>query len=204
MGEGISFTKIAYAAVIYSIAVILIGFFVPELEPYAAIIAVLGAGIYAGYGSRTMSGMANGFLAGLIGGLVTGVVSMSMSDIAGIPISISIAEFIRPAISSIAPSPIFISATILVVIGLLFGTIGGFLGSIRFLKPLLLFSTMFLLFILLGAIDNAAWNILTPGWTWKDSFSHVFHNEIDIVVAVIFAFIVTILTYVMNLFKKRE
>jgi hypothetical protein len=204
MEDRINFTKIIYAALIYSISVIIIGYFVPELEPYAAIIAALGAGVYAGYSSKTMTGTANGFLAGLIGGIVTGVASISVKSIAGIPISVSVASFLQPVISSITPSSQLFSATALVVIGLFFGTVGGFLGSIRFLRPLFLFSTMFLLFILLGAVDNAAWNLSTPGWTWMDSFSHVFHNEIDIAVAVVFAFVVTIITYVMNLFKKRE
>lgn len=204
MDQNIDFTKVAYAAVIYSIFVILIGFFVPELEPYAAIIAALSAGVYAGYGSKTVPGMANGFLAGIIGGVVTGVASVSMKSIAGIPISVSVASFLYPVLSSISPSTQLFSATALVVIGFFFGTFGGLLGSIRLLRPLFLFGTMFFLFILLGAVDNAAWNILTPNWTWVDSFEHVLHNEIDIAVALVFAFVVTILTYVMNLFKKRE
>jgi hypothetical protein len=56
----------------------------------------------------------------------------------------------------------------------------------------------------LGAVDNAAWNILKPGWTWNMSFSHVLTNQIDLLVAVIFSLIVTILTYVMGLLKEKE
>lgn len=204
MKNNLEYAKIFYGAVLYSILVILIGYFVPELEPYAAIIAGLGVGVYAGYGSDAVHGMANGLLAGLLGGIASGIVSSSVKDVFGIPISVSITGYLSPLISSITPSSYLFSATILIVIGFLFGLVGGFLGTIRILKPVFLFALMFFLFILLGAVDNAAWNIQTPNWTWMDSFEHVFHNEIDIIVAVIFAGFVTFLTYAMNLFKKDE
>jgi hypothetical protein len=201
MDNGLSFTKILYAAALYSVWVILIGYFVPELEPFAAIIAALGAGVYAGYGCSKTAGTANGFIAGLIGGLVTGFASLNISSIAGIPISVSIADFFVPAFSVFSSSPEVFSFTSLTIIGMLFGSIGGFFGSIRHLRPVFLFATMFLLFILLGAVDNAAWNLSTPSWTWNMSFSHVLTNQVDIIVAVVFAFIVTIVTYLLRLFK---
>jgi hypothetical protein len=201
MDDGMNFFKIAYAAVLYSVSVILIGFFVPELESYAAIIAALGAGVYAGYGCAKTAGTANGFVAGLIGGLITGAASLNMSSIAGIPLSVSVTDFIAPAFSAFSFSPEVFSFASLAIIGMLFGSIGGFFGSIRHLKPVFLFVTMFLLFILLGAVDNAAWNIATPGWTWNMSFSHVLTNQVDTVVAVVFAFIITIVTYLLRLFK---
>ncbi|MFH0929539.1 MAG: hypothetical protein V1818_04280 [Candidatus Aenigmatarchaeota archaeon] len=204
MDQKLNSAKIVYGAALFSISVILIGYFVPELEPYAAIIAAFSVGVYAGYGSSLVYGMANGLIAGLAGGLATGLVSSSVKEVFGIPISISITEHLAPLISSITPSSYLFSATMLAVIGLLFGSVGGLLGTIRILKPGFLFAVMFFLFILLGAVDNAAWNIQTPNWTWTDSFSHVFHNEIDIIVAVIFAAFVTVLTYIMNLFKKDE
>ncbi|MBN2203364.1 MAG: hypothetical protein JW700_04235 [Candidatus Aenigmarchaeota archaeon] len=204
MQDRLDYAKIVYGSILYSVFVILMGYFVPELEPYAAIIAGLVFGVYAGYGSDMVHGMANGLLAGLVGGIVSGVVSSSVKEIFGIPISISITNYLSPIISSITPSSYLFSATALIVIGLVFGLVGGFLGTIRILKPIFLFGVMFFLFILLGAVDNAAWNLQTPNWTWTDSFEHVFHNEIDIAVAVIFAGFVTVLSYLMNLFKRDE
>ena len=204
MKDEINFLRIFYASLLYSVCVILIGYFVPELEPYAAIIAAIGAGVYAGYGSKMKAGAYNGLIAGIIGGLITGFIAMNIEKIAGIPISISFANFLQPIISTISlPTPL-LSLAMLIVIGFFFGMIGGFFGSIKYMKPIFLFSVMFFMFILLGAVDNAAWNIQTPNWTWSDSFSHVFHNRTDIIVALVFAFIITILTYVLNLFKKDE
>lgn len=204
MGDSLNFTKIIYGAVLYSVLVILIGFFVTDLEPYAAIIAATAMGVYAGYRLDMINGIASGLLTGLIGGIIAGIVSSSTKEIAGIPISISITNYLAPVIESITPSSYLFSATVLIVIGLVFGAFGGFMGSIKFLRPVFLFATMFFLLILLGAVDNAAWNIQTPNWTWMDSFSHVFQNEIDIAVAVVFAVVITVLTYVMNIFKKDE
>jgi hypothetical protein len=201
MNEKMDFTKIFYAAIIYGFWVILIGYFVEELAPYAAIIAALGAGIYVGQKTKPITGMASGFIAGLIGGVATGILSISLPNVAGVPISVSVTNYISPVITSIAPSASLFSLTALTVIGLFFGLVGGLLGSLRQLRPVFLFFAMFLIFIFLGAIDNAAWNILTPNWTWEMSFSHVLTNEVDLWVAVVFSFIVTILTYLMNLHK---
>jgi len=204
MNEKMNFTKIVYASIIYGVWVILIGYFVEEIAPYAAIIAALGAGIYVGLNTNALTWMANGFLAGLVGGIATGAISIYTKNIAGIPISVSITSHISPLITSITPSASLFSLTALAIIGLFFGLIGGLLGSIKQLRGVFLFLTMFLIFILLGAVDNAAWNILTPNWTWNMSFSHVLTNEIDLLVAVIFSIFLTILSYAMNLFKKDE
>jgi len=88
MNEKMNFTKIVYASIIYGVWVILIGYFVEEIAPYAAIIAALGAGIYVGLNTNALTWMANGFLAGLVGGIATGAISIYTKNIAGIPISV--------------------------------------------------------------------------------------------------------------------
>jgi hypothetical protein len=189
---------------LYGAWVILIGYFVEDLAPYAAIIAALAAGIYVGQKTHPLTGMASGFLAGLIGGVATGILSISVPNVAGVPISVSVTNYVSPVITSIAPSASLFSFTALTMIGLFFGLVGGLLGSIRQLRPVFLFFSMFLIFIFLGAVDNAAWNINTPNWTWVMSFSHVLTNEVDIWVALAFSLIVTVLTYLMNLHKRDE
>jgi len=201
MNEGMSFKKIIYAAVIYGIWAILIGYFILDLAPYAAIVAALAAGIYAGHKTKPYTGMVNGFMAGLIGGIMIGIISIYVPNIAGVPISVSVTSFLAPLVSSVSPTSSLFSTTALTIIGLLFGAIGGLMGALKQLRGVFLFLTLFILFILFGAVDNAAWNILEPGWTWNMSFSHVLTNKIDLFVAVVFSIIVTILAYLMNLFK---
>jgi hypothetical protein len=200
MEEGLDYLKIIYSALIYSICSILIGYFILDLAPYAAILAALGAGIYAGHKSKAITGITHGLIAGIIGGIITGITSIYVKNIAGIPLSISVTNLIIPIISSVSPTSSLFSTTALVLIGLFFGAIGGLMGSIKKLRGVFLFLTLFLLFIIFGAVDNAAWNIMEPDWTWNISFSHVLTNPIDLFVAIMFAFIVTILAYVMSLF----
>ena len=193
--------KIVFASIIFMVWSVLIGFFVADLAPYSAIIAALAAGIYVGHKADTHKGMVSGFLAGLIGGIMGGFISIYIPNIGGVPISFSVASFLTPVIGFTGSLVPWLSFAPLALIGITFGTLGGAMGSVKKLRGIFLFLTMFLLFIILGAVDNAAWNILKPGWTWNMSFSHVLTNEIDLFVAAIFAFFVTILTYLMNLHK---
>ena len=194
------FFKIFYGSIIYGIWAILLGFFVLDLAPYAAILSALGAGIYVGRKSRPTVATASGLLSGLMGGVLTGIISIYIPNIGGIPLSVSITNFLSPIISSINPSSFLFPVTTLALIGLFFGGLGGLLGSIEKLRGIFLFITLFFLFIIYGAIDNAAWNILKPNWTWYMSFQHVLTNETDILVAVIYSGFVTVLAYVMKIF----
>jgi len=192
--------KIIFASLIYIIWAILISYFVPLIATWAAIIAALAAGIYVGYGSKAYDGLVGGVIAGLIGGLTTGVVSIYIPSFYGIPTSVSVAGF-SPIIQLIETTVPFFSASVLAIIGLVFGGIGGLLGSNEKLKSVFLFSILFTLFILYGAIDNMVWNWGRIGWTWNMSISHVLTNRIDLFVAVIFAIFVTIL---YNILKVGE
>jgi hypothetical protein len=191
------FKKITIAAVIFMICSVLIGFFVSALAPYAAILAALAAGIYAGKNSKAIDGTANGFLAGLIGGIMTSTISLYFPNIAGIPISVSIADFFVPMFTSFGH---YFSAISLAVIGIFFGTLGGAMGSIKKLRGIFLFLTLFILFIFYGAIDNMVWNWGRYDWTWDMSVSHVLTNRIDLFVAFVFAIAVTILSYILKVY----
>lgn len=201
MSVKIDFIKIFYGSIIYGTWSILLGFFVLDLAPYAAIISALGAGIYVGRKCNTVTAITSGLLTGLVGGILTGILSMNINNIAGIPLSITVANFLSPIVSSISPSSILFPTTALALIGLVFGGIGGLLGSIEKLRGIFLFLALFFLFIIYGAVDNAAWNLFKPGWTWNMSFSHVLTNQIDLFVAIVYSLGVTILIYIMNLFK---
>ncbi len=201
MEENINFFRIIVGAIIYIFWAFLIGYFVNELAPYAAMLAALGAGIYASHKSKVYSGTINGFFAGLIGGILGGIISSYIPTIGGIPLSVSVASFLIPVINSVSLTTSLFSLVTLSIVGLIFGTFGGFIGSIKKLRGFFLFATMFLLFIFYGAIDNMVWNWGKPGWTWNMSFSHVLTNQIDLFVAIVFAAIITILAYILNLFK---
>jgi len=199
MKGSLDFEKIIYAAILYGVCSILIGYFVLDLAPYAALLAALGAGIYVGRRNKPLTAIASGFVAGLIGGLATGILSIYVKNIAGIPLSVSVTNYLKPIIATVSPTSFLFPVVALTLIGLFFGAIGGLMGSIEKLRGVFLLFTIFLLFILLGAVDNAAWNILKPGWTWEMSFSHVLTNKLDLFVAAVFAVIVTVLAYTMNL-----
>jgi len=201
MEEKVSLFKIIVGATIYIFWAFLIGYFVADLATYAAIMAAFGAGIYAGHKSKSHTGTINGLLAGFIGGIVGGILSIYVPSIAGIPLSVSIASFMIPIVEVVSITTSIFSIMSLIIVGLIFGGLGGLLGSIKQLKGIFLFVILFLLFILYGAIDNAAWMWSKPGWTWNMSFSHVLTNEIDLYVAAIFAFVITILAYLLNLVK---
>jgi len=193
------FKKIVIAAIIFMIWSVLIGFFVSALAPYAAILAALVAGIYAGRNTNAIDATANGFLAGLIGGIMTGATSLYFPNIGGIPISVSIADFFVPMLSFVSFGHYF-SAIGLAVIGIFFGALGGAMGSIKKLRGIFLFFTLFILFIFYGAIDNAVWNWGRYDWTWNMSVSHVLTNRIDLFVAFVFSIAVTILSYILKVY----
>lgn len=201
MEENVSYFRILTGALIYIFWAFLIGYFIADLMSYAAIIAAIGAGIYAGHKSKVYSGTINGIACGALGGIAGGIISMFIPSIAGIPLSVSIASFLIPVVETVSLTTSMLSVVSLTVVGLIFGGLGGMLGSIKHLRGMLLLVTMFLLFIFYGAVDNAAWNINKEGWTWNMSFSHVLTNRVDLLVAIAFAVVVTILSYTLDLFK---
>lgn len=191
------FRKIVYASVIYIIWSVLIGYFVPLLATWASIIAALAAGVYAGYKSKSHEGFINGFLAGLVGGILFGVVLSYLPSFAGIPLKVSTSEFLGPTLEVIKFSFPWILNLDLVVTGMIFGAIGGFIGSKEKLKFVFIFLTLFILYIFYGAIDNVAWNWNRSDWTWNMSISHVLTNRIDLFIAVVFAAFTAILAYIL-------
>jgi len=203
MSEKIDFFRITIGVAIYIFWSFLIGYFIADLTPYAAIIAAIAAGIYTGYKSDPFTGTINGVFTGAAGGIAGGFLSMYIPSIYGIPLSVPIANFLVPVIQTVSVATSIFSIISLFTVGIIFGGLGGFLGSIKKLRGVILLITLFLLFIFYGAVDNAAWNIEKPGWTWNMSFSHVLTNRIDLLVAVVFAIFVTILTYILGLFKEK-
>jgi hypothetical protein len=195
--------KILYGAIIFAIWSILIGFFVPPLAAYSTVIAAFAAGIYVGYGSKSFDGLRKGAIAGLVGGILSGVIVSYLpnyfANVGGIPLKVYVNEWFTPIIGEISLKlPEFSIFIYLLSVGLVFGSLGGLTSSIRLFRGILLFSTLFILFILYGAVDNMAWNWEKSGWTWYMSFQHVLTNVIDIQVAIVFAFIVIILYYVLE------
>jgi len=191
------FKKIVFAALIYMVWSVLIGFFVPVLASWATIIAALAAGVYAGYKSKPNEGFVSGLLAGLIGGIVGGTLMIYMPSIYGIPTNVSTSEFLTPALQLIKNSFPWVSNLDLILTGTIFCGIGGVIGSKEKLGKVFLFLTLFILYIFYGAIDNVAWNWTTPNWTWNMSISHVLTNRIDLFIAVVFAAITTLLAVIL-------
>lgn len=188
--------KIVYASIIYIIWAVLIGYFVPVIETWAALLAALAAGIYVGYGSKAFEGVSGGVIAGLIGGIVSSAIIIQIPNFAGIPLRVSM-SFLDPVAGLIETVPWF-SNIVLAVTGIVFGGIGGLIGSREKLGKVFLFLTLFILFIFYGAIDNMVWNWGRIGWTWNMSISHVLTNRIDLFVAVVFAAFVTILAHILK------
>jgi len=189
------FVKIVFASIIFMVLSVLIGFFIADLAPYSAIIAALAAGIYVGHKTNAHKGMVGGLLVGLIGGIMGGFISIYIPNIGGVPISFSIASFLTPVVgltSSLVP---WLSFTPLALIGIIFGTLGGAMGSIKKLRGIFLFFTLFVLFIFYAALDNVLWRWNQPGWTWNKAISIVLTHPIDIFVAIAFATFVTVLNY---------
>jgi hypothetical protein len=191
------FKKIAFAAVIYMVLSILIGYFVPSLESWATIIAALVAGIYVGFKSKSGEGFYGGIIAGLVGGILGGVIMAFVPSFAGIPIEVSTSGLLSPTFELIEFNFPWVSILALIIIGAIFGGIGGILGSREKLGRVFLFLTLFFLFIFYGALDNVAWNWGRYDWTWNMSVSHVLTNSIDLFIAAVFAVITTFLAYIL-------
>jgi hypothetical protein len=194
------FRKIAFASLIYMIWSVLIGFFVPVLATWSAIIAAIVAGIYIGHGSKASEGITGGVLAGLIGGIISGVIVLYTPSIAGIPLRVSSSNFLNPALNLIETNVPWFSNAALSVVGMIFAGIGGLLGSREKLGRVLLFFALFTLFIFYGAIDNMVWNWGRSDWSWNMSISHVLTNRIDLFVAVVFAIFITIVSYLLKVY----
>jgi hypothetical protein len=189
--------KVIIASLIYAFWSFLIGYFVPEIAGWATIMAALAAGIYVGYKSDVGKSFDNGLLAGLLGGIFGAVIMNYTPSLLGIPLKVATSEFLSPIAELIETSFPWVSELFLIVIGTIFGGIGGIIGSRKKLGKVFLFLTLFLLFIFYGAIDNVAWNWGRADWTWNMSISHVLTNRIDLFIAVVFAAFTTILAFVL-------
>lgn len=192
-----NFKKIMIASILYIVWSVLIGFFLPMIATWATIMAAIAAGVYAGYKNKLHEGFTSGLLAGIIGGIVGGVLISYIPSFYGIPVKITNSEFLGPTLNLIEASFPWILNLDLVVTGMIFGGIGGFIGSREKLKFVFIFLTLFILYIFYGAIDNVAWNWGRYDWTWNMSVSHVLTNRIDLFIAVVFAAATTILAYVL-------
>jgi len=190
--------KIVIGAIIYMVWAVLIGYLVIYLLTWAIIIAALVAGIYAGFGAKTHKGIANGFMAGLFGGIILGTASIYTPTVYGIPLSVSIANFLTPMIN-ITSTISWLSIPTLAVIGSIFGAMGGLLGSVTKLRKIFLFLTLFTLFLFYLALDNVAWYWQRYPWNW--SISHVLTHWVDITVSLIFASVVVVLAHVLKIYE---
>ena len=192
----ISFEKIIYAATIFMIWSVLIGYFVTYLIPWAVIIAALAAGIYVGFRNVKHIGITSGFIAGLLGGTFLGIVSIYTPTIAGIPLSVSIASFLIPIIIIVTTAVPWFVIPSLAIVGSIFGAIGGLIGSIGKLKNAFLFFILFTLFLFYAALDNLAWWWGRAEWNW--TISVVLTHWIDISIALVFAFSITVLYNILK------
>lgn len=188
--------KIVIGAFVYMLWTVLIGFLVPQLLTWAVVIAALVSGIYCGLKVRKMDGAKNGFVACLIGGLVLGIVSMMVPTVYGISLSASIEASFSPF--GIGSYP-FVSVVLLCAVGAVFGTLGGFLGSINQLRKIFLFLVLFTLFMMYLALDNVAWYLGRASVEW--SMSHVLTHWVDITVSLSFALVVVILAHVLKIYQ---
>ena len=190
--------KVVIGALIYMFWSVLIGYLIVQLVSWAVIIAALVAGIYAGFKVKTRNGVFNGLVAGLFGGIALGVVSLYVPTLYGIPLSVSIADFLNP-IADIASAIPFVTVPVLASIGAFFGTIGGLLGSITQLRKIFLFLVLFTLFMFYLALDNLAWYVGRASWEW--SLSHVLTHWVDITVSLGFAMFVVMLAHILKLYQ---
>jgi hypothetical protein len=190
--------KVIVGALIYMFWSVLIGYLIVYLVSWAIIIAALVAGIYAGFKTKTSKGVINGLMAGLVGGITLGVVSIYMPTIYGVPLHVSIAGFLNPLVemSSLIP---WLNVPALAVIGVVFGTIGGLIGSISKLRKIFLFLTLFTLFMFYLALDNVAWWWGRATWDW--SISLVLTHWVDITVSLGFSLFVVILAHVLKIYQ---
>ena len=188
--------KVVIGALIYMFWSVLIGYLIIQLVSWAVIIAALVAGIYAGFKTKTNKGVINGLMAGLVGGVTLGIVSIYTPTIYGIPLHVSITGLLNPLIDAASIIP-WISIPSLAIIGVVFGTIGGFMGSIIQLRKIFLFLTLFTLFMFYLAIDNLAWYWGRASWEW--SVSHVLTHWVDITVSLAFSFFVVVLAHVLKI-----
>ncbi len=190
--------KIIFASLIYVIWSVLIGYFIPILAPWAAIISALVAGIYVGRKNNFFTALISGFLVGLIGGIIHGIVTTYTTSISGIPLEVSMAAWLTPFLNLIKIPIQYFALPALAIVGLIFGSIGGIIGSREKMKRVIMFLTLFTLFIFYAALDNVAWWWGRAEIQW--SISVVLTHYIDISMALIFAFIVTILAYVLKIY----
>lgn len=190
--------KIIPAAMIYIVWSVLIGFLISYLVSWAVVIAAMIAGIYAGFKTSASKGIANGFLSGLIGGIILGSVSFFVPSISGVPLSLSISGFLTPMSSMIPVDAQIISIPALAIIGSIFGSAGGLMGSVTQLRKIFLFLTLFTLFIFYAALDNVAWWWGKASWNW--SMSLVLTHWIDISIALVFALLVTMLAHFLKIY----
>ena len=194
-----NFKKIILASLIYVIWAVLIGYLVPILSIWAVLISATVAGIYAGRKNSPPYALINGSLAGLIGGIIYGIVTLYTTSIAGIPLEVSIASWLVPFLNMFNISSQYFALPALSLICLLFGLIGGLIGSIAKLRKIFLFLVLFTLFIFYAALDNVAW------W-WgraevRSSMSVVLTHLIDLSVAFVFAVVITILAHILKIYK---
>ncbi len=190
--------KVILGAIIFVTWFALVAYFLPIIASLSALIAALVTGVYVGRGKKTHDAINKGAMAGLMGGVLNGILGIYVNSVAGIPLTVPTIEFILPYVVS---TTLLYSPLALAIIGVVYGAIGGFLGSIKHLKFVFLFFTLIGLFLLYGAIDNVVWNWGTPGWTWNMSVTHVLTNNIDISVAIGFALFITVAAYFFRIVK---
>lgn len=188
--------KIFVGSLLYAAWSVLIGYILVQLIPWALIVAALVTGIYVGMNKGRSEGLITGLLTGLIGGSLLGISSIFVKTVYDIQLSIPITGFLNPIFGSVS-DPLLVIPTA-AVIGLIFGSIGGFLGSISELKTLFLFLTLFTLFLFYTAFDNVAWFWGKEPWNW--SLAHVLTHWVDISVALVFSAFVTILSKILKIY----
>jgi hypothetical protein len=193
-----NFKKIVSAALIYVVWSVLIGYLIPMIAIWASVIAAIAAGIYVGRKNSFLDALTSGCLAGLLGGTIHSIITIYTTSIAGIPLEVSAAAWLIPLLNSFKIPYQYFAIPALSLTGLLFGSLGGFIGSIAKLKKIFLFLALFTLFVFYAALDNAAWWWGRADVRW--SMSVVLTHWIDVSVAFVFAFFVIILAHFLKLY----